>query len=79
MPSPVLERLGRLIHMRSPLEMLAFISAVIRTPKRRDERGAAITEYVVLIGFVVLAVTIFATTGVWTTLKTKIDALIATV
>lgn len=66
----------REIEMHSPLELLAFVSAVFNNPKRRDDRGAAITEYVVLIGFVVLAAGILQLAGVWQTLADRIEELI---
>jgi len=62
--------------MRAPLYVLAFMSSFVNGAKRREERGAAITEYVVLIGFIVLAVAILSAAGIWTTLANKIGTLV---
>jgi Flp pilus assembly pilin Flp len=67
--------------MRAPLYVLAFITAFINDvePKRREERGAAITEYVVLISIIVLAAAAFATFGIWDNVATKIKGMIDSV
>jgi Flp pilus assembly pilin Flp len=64
--------------MRAPLYVLAFITAFINDvePKRREERGAAITEYVVLISIIVLAAAALQAAGIWGSVGTKIKTMI---
>lgn len=65
--------------MRAPLFALAYLTAFITEPKRREERGAAITEYVVLIAFIVAAAAVLVGTGVWDNVAEKISDMVDSV
>jgi len=60
--------------MRTPLYGLAYMSAFVATAKNRirDEKGAAFTEYVVLLAVIVAVVV-----GLLWTLRTPLTTAIA--
>jgi hypothetical protein len=65
--------------MRAPLFALAYLTAFITDvsePKRREERGAAITEYVVLISVIVLAAAALQAFGIWEGVAEKTKTMI---
>jgi Flp pilus assembly pilin Flp len=62
--------------MWSPLYTMAFIKSVlVDAAERREERGAAFTEYVVLVGAVVAFVLLVGFTDLGNALKDKITAI----
>lgn len=62
--------------MRSPFYAMSFIKSVLAgTAVRREERGAAFTEYVVLVGAVVAFILAIGFTGLGTALTTKIASI----
>ena len=62
--------------MWSPMYTISFITSVLFEAKTaREERGAAFTEYVVLVGAVVVAIVAIGFTGIGEALTTKITAI----
>ena len=62
--------------MWSPMYTISFITSVLFEAKTaREERGAAFTEYVVLVGAVVAIIVAIGFTGIGDALTTKISAI----
>ena len=65
--------------MWSPMYTISFITSVLFEAKtareEREERGAAFTEYVVLVSFVVALIVGIAFTPLGTALTTKLTAI----
>jgi len=64
--------------MWSPMHTLAFMKSVlVGAADRREERGAAFTEYVVLVGVVVAFIVTIGFTGIGEALEGKILDIVA--
>jgi len=62
--------------MWSPMYTLAFVKSVlVGAADRREERGAAFTEYVVVVGAVIVVIVGVGFTGIGTALQTKIASI----
>ena len=62
--------------MWSPMYTIAFVKSVLfQATDAREERGAAFTEYVVLVGAVVVAIIAIGFTGIGDALKVKITSI----
>ena len=66
--------------MWSPMYTLSFVASVLfQTKETREERGAAFTEYVVLVAAVVAVIVAIGFTDLDTALKAKITSIAAKV
>ena len=62
--------------MWSPMYTIAFVKSVLfQATDAREERGAAFTEYVVLVGAVVVAIIAIGFTGIGDALGDRIDTI----
>jgi Flp pilus assembly pilin Flp len=62
--------------MWSPIHAVAYVQSVLfGATERREERGAAFTEYVVLVGAVVAFVLLIGFTALGNALLTKIASI----
>ena len=62
--------------MWSPMYTIAFVKSVLfEATEAREERGAAFTEYVVLVGAVVAFVLLISFSGLGSAITTKISSI----
>lgn len=66
--------------MWSPMYTIAFVKSVLfQATDAREERGAAFTEYVVLVGAVVLVIVGVGFTPIGNALTTKVGSIASSI